>query len=709
MKKILAFLLVLVMVISCVSVALVSVSAEEEVNVFWLTHYNDHYAEGAGVVFTAEDADPNTTQDDYKVSDNKTNDKGESAPPYTGWWLHISFKPVEGYKTVFEVAEISNGTGDGHATILSIPEGGFVYALNYGNNWPEYYEKDPVAYADHANDPDYTNPGVEAMISAVLSWKAGDRFIITGLDLEDKELPTTTPDKAWYEKTADGKESTYLCTATYAKFDPNDPPKENDPSEPVEVVETVKVDGVLDDTGYDKATWATDTLWQMNNAPTVENASGKFTSRIDDDNVYVAVELKNLSAPNVLADYAPDLTPNETGTQIAGYGQTSASMLRVWIRNNDSYRYGIDIQYLGEEKGWTVVRLIYDDPAMSLKLAEFEPEYQIVYANDTLTAEVSFKKADFLVTGDYSIFITYSTNLDPVEGKEATYQAIHIVNPDAERNDEGYIANYSGNDNLSPYFRFAAKEAKLGTYFEGVDPTIAYREEMANKVGEPLEDPDFTIDLQSAIGQNDAGKIVMTVVMTLKDIKEGVSFHALDINFHYDNSRMRLVTPLKADEEGEADVLDCATKLPYDSWENLTQEVLSEEGKTTGDIAIRFMTANPDHALDATHPIELTFTFEMRLLNTYGGVYVPTDGIQGFYAPNDGSSTTTIYHGNGASTVASINLPDNGDDNSTSSGGSSSGESSNPSNKPGDAGIFMFALMGIFAIAGAVAAVKVRR
>ena len=701
MKKILASLLVLVMVLSCVGVALVSVSAEEEVNVFWLTHYNDHFVEGAGVVFTAEDSDTTVAKDDYKLSDNKTNAEGKSAPAYTGWWLHVSFKPVEGFKTVYEVVAISNGLADGHATILEIPQGGFVYAVNTGNNWPELYKKDPTLYAGNANDPDYTNPSVNAMIDAMNKWKAGDRFVITGLDLDGLELPTTTPDKAWYEKTADGKESTYICTATYAKFDPNNPPKENDPSEPTEVVETVKVDGVLDDTGYNKATWVNDVLWQQNNAPTIENASGKFTSRTDEENVYVAVELKGLPAPNLLADYAPDLTPNDAGTQIAGYGQTSASMLRVWIRNNESYRYGIDIQYLGEEKGWTVVRLIYDDPAMSVKLADFKPEYKIDYANDTLTAEISFKKADFLVTGDYSLYITYSTNLDKVDDKEATYQALHIVNPDAEKTDAGYITNYSANTNLSPYFKFAAKDAKLGTYTEGQDPTVAYREEMAEKVGEPLEDPDFTVDLQSTIAQNDAGKVIMTVMMTIKDIKEGVNMHALDVKFHYDNSRMRLVTPLKTDEEGQADVLDCATKLPYDTWENLTQEIFDDEGKTTGDVAVRFVTANPSHALDASHPIELTFTFEMKLLNTYGGAYVATAGATALGVPKDDPASVVTYHGNGSSTVASMNtVPDSS---------SSAGESSGSSGKPGDAGILVFAVMGLLAIAGAVTAIKVRR
>ena len=703
MKKILASLLVLVMVFSCVGVALVSVSAEEEVNVFWLTHYNDHFVEGAGVVFTAEDSDSEQAKDDYKVSDNKLDGEGKSAPAYTGWWLHVSFKPVEGFKTVYEVVEISNGLADGHATILAIPQGGFVYAVNTGNNWPQLYKDHPDQYAGNANDPDYTNPGVNTMISAMGNWKVGDRFVINGLDLAGLELPTTTPDKAWYEKTADGKESTYICTATYAKFDPNNPPKENDPSEPTEVVETVKVDGVLDDTGYNKATWVNDVLWQQSNAPTIENASGKFTSRTDDENVYVAVELKGLPAPNALADYAPDLTPNEAGTQIAGYGQTSASMLRVWIRNNESYRYGIDIQYLGEEKGWTVVRLIYDDPAISVKLADFKPEYKIGYADGTLTAEISFKKADFKVTGDYSLYVTYSTNLDKVDDKEATYQAIHIVNPDAEKTDAGYITNYSGNTNLSPYFKFAAKDAKLGTYTEGQDPTVAYREEMAEKVGEPLTDPSFTVDLQSTIAQNDAGKIIMTVVMTIKDIKEGVSFHGLDLIFHYDNSRMRLVTPLKTDAEGEADVLDCATKLPYDSWENLTQEVFDEEGKTTGDVEVRFVTATPEHALDASHTLELTFTFEMKLLNTYGGAYVPTGSISALYVPNDNSSTTTTYYGNGSSTVASTTISDD------SSSSSESTDSTSQSGKPGDAGILVFAVMGILALAGAVTVIKVRR
>ncbi len=158
----------------------------------WVTHYNDPISEGAGVIMTE---------------------------PYEGavWWLHIQFTPVDGEDGVFEVTDISDGRSLGDAHPLDIPDGGFVYALNTGNNWPQLIKDHPGEYDDRASDPNYITKTCDAMIAVAATWKKGDKFIFTGLDLENAEdLPTSTPDYDWWEKDDQGN-NLYVSTATYTK------------------------------------------------------------------------------------------------------------------------------------------------------------------------------------------------------------------------------------------------------------------------------------------------------------------------------------------------------------------------------------------------------------------------------------------------------------------------------------------------------------
>ena len=86
---------------------------------FWLTHYNNIEAEGAGSVMTSS---------------------------YSGgaWYLHVAFSPVAG-TPAYEITAISDGTKDGSAKALEIPNGGFVYTINKGNDWPTIYDANPSA------------------------------------------------------------------------------------------------------------------------------------------------------------------------------------------------------------------------------------------------------------------------------------------------------------------------------------------------------------------------------------------------------------------------------------------------------------------------------------------------------------------------------------------------------------------------------------
>ncbi len=141
----------------------------------WLTHYNNNTVEGSGVVFT-------------------------EAYTGAGWWYHVAFAPVEGSKNAYEIVAVSDGTPDGNGVAQALPEGGFVYCLNYGNNY---------------GDVDYTSENVNNMIADVKdNWKIGDKFVFKGIDFANKTVPTTTPDVEWY------KDGEYVCTAQYKVYEP---------------------------------------------------------------------------------------------------------------------------------------------------------------------------------------------------------------------------------------------------------------------------------------------------------------------------------------------------------------------------------------------------------------------------------------------------------------------------------------------------------
>ena len=194
MKRLFALLITALLLLS---LFVMPASAEGDEIPFWITHYNNGSVEGAGVIFT--DADTAGT-----------------------WWHHISFAPVEGAENVYEIVAVC--FGDGNAYALEIPEGGFVYAVNSGNNWPALFEQHGATGdgatgqwfddADHAAMPDYTSQSCTDCFNMVGTWSTGMIFEFNGLDLEDQSIPTSTDDKQWYD---DG----YTCTATIAPYTGN--------------------------------------------------------------------------------------------------------------------------------------------------------------------------------------------------------------------------------------------------------------------------------------------------------------------------------------------------------------------------------------------------------------------------------------------------------------------------------------------------------
>lgn len=174
MKQSLSLLLMLCMLLSVIAPTAVIAEPSAETEVFWLTHYNDGKVEGSGVIFTSEDT-------------------------AGGWWLHVAFAPIDGVKNAYEIVEISNGVADGLASPVAVPEGGFVWASNYGNDYPSL----------GMGDTDYTNYNCTAAITRAFAWAVGDQFVIEGVDFET--IPTSTPETLWYD-------DAYVCTSTITPY-----------------------------------------------------------------------------------------------------------------------------------------------------------------------------------------------------------------------------------------------------------------------------------------------------------------------------------------------------------------------------------------------------------------------------------------------------------------------------------------------------------
>lgn len=147
-----------------------------EAEMFWVTHFNDGTSEGAGAIFTENDT-------------------------AGGWWIHVAFAPaqVEDLENVYEIVELTNGIADGSATTVAVPEGGFVWAINVGNDYITL----------GSGDTDFTSPNCNAMVASAQLWRVGDKMQFTGLDLEGLTVPTDTADVMWYD-------DAYVCTATWA-------------------------------------------------------------------------------------------------------------------------------------------------------------------------------------------------------------------------------------------------------------------------------------------------------------------------------------------------------------------------------------------------------------------------------------------------------------------------------------------------------------
>lgn len=165
MKK-LSFLLCFALLLSTLSLCVAAGDYGADTQKLVITHIDVAATyEGAGVIYTSS---TDGTLSPYGSFD---------------WWNVVTFEwsEADGCYTVAEV-NANAGTAKGN---IKIPENGFAYCVNTGNNWPELYAKDPVTYAGYANAPDYTSAHASDSFAYAATLKKGDKVYLYGTDLKN--------------------------------------------------------------------------------------------------------------------------------------------------------------------------------------------------------------------------------------------------------------------------------------------------------------------------------------------------------------------------------------------------------------------------------------------------------------------------------------------------------------------------------------------
>ena len=619
-KRIIAFALVALTVCACFAFG---VSADtEEKKPIWVTHFNDSTVEGAGVIFTES---------------------------YQGcaWWLHISFAPASEVG-VYEVKEISDGTQKGEGTPLAIPEGGFVYAANYGNNWPAL---------GHSDKPNYVTEACSGCIDGLkASVQVGQKYHFYGLDLENKTVPTTTSDKNWYDEG-------YVCTAEYALCT-----GEHGGSTPTPVKETITVDGELNDNGWKADGWKEVTpetgRWQTE--PTTEDTlSYKYQFRADDEYLYVAVEAACKSVDG---------------------GNGNGTNLRFWINSDPEatiYTHFYDVFTQGGETKVLAKRNTSKTENKGENIENSTIEAKYVGGEEKVVVEFKVKLSEFNCTEGFRYFICVSNKVN---------ENLCLYNAQIPLTDADRLANFPyklwNKETETPVTVADIKLGEIGGDPQPPvddDPDKKYIEEIIASVGE--KNPDGQFDLVIEAPEEYKAGDEITVNVKIKNIKVEEGIVSLLADFYYDNEKLTLLNT--ADEDG---AIECIT-LP-DSWENLVKQDKDEQHNVidNGHITLAVLTGKKKPVKDDD---SLTFTFKFK-------VKEDAKNAIGFYIPHE-SVTAKKYDltdvlGNGGYAITKMHVE-----------GGTSSSSSTAQTGDGSTSMIVFAIVALVAICGSAVVIKSRK
>lgn len=134
-----------------------------------ITHINEGYSghEGTGIIYT--------TSSDGTLSPFGSFD----------WWNVVAFEWSDD-DNCFVVKSIDTKMGSTKASVV-IPENGFVYCCNVGNDYPSLGD---------STKPDYTTDAMDATCAYVQTLKTGDKAYLYGVDILNATVDTNSAE--WY-------------------------------------------------------------------------------------------------------------------------------------------------------------------------------------------------------------------------------------------------------------------------------------------------------------------------------------------------------------------------------------------------------------------------------------------------------------------------------------------------------------------------------
>lgn len=173
MKKIFKLTAVLLSVLMLIGLMPFSVFAYgEEDGKLSITHFNTFTPEGAGAILTPA--------------------AGDTVPSSYAWWVLVTFDWDE-TDYCYKVTRVQNAGGVDKST-TEIPEKGFVYAVNIGNNYPKLYKD--TGNEIYKDKPNYINEPTLTSYNYALTLEVGAKAYVYNTDLLNCTLDTNGKD--WY-------------------------------------------------------------------------------------------------------------------------------------------------------------------------------------------------------------------------------------------------------------------------------------------------------------------------------------------------------------------------------------------------------------------------------------------------------------------------------------------------------------------------------
>ncbi|MBQ3935045.1 MAG: hypothetical protein II715_04435 [Clostridia bacterium] len=468
-------------------------------------------------------------------------------------------------------------------------------------------------------------------------------------------------------------------------------PKSEEP-----VKETITVDGKLDDTGWAEDKWVLASI--DNDTASIQDTPEeklkdafefKVNMRTDDEKLYVAV----------IANH--ELVP---GTGVGAESTRSGLSFRIWMHSDPEYKqytHFYDIWPDANKDTRTAAK--YNKSTTENSGANIENSSFVGVVGETedgmAVYEMSVNLNEFMKEGDDTIH--YFVNL--VNGATSGYfvGVIYPPIPLGARNelDQTYmpwIEWYTESDGV-----LKVADAKLGVVEpKNDDPTPGdgdanYVQEIAAKVGDPAADGKFDIVFDTTTDENGNVKSVIT----LKGFDADSKISSILFPIFFDGERLEQNFQINDDNS-----VNCFDALPGDKWENMTVYNPADDNSDVNNfpgqahVYVQILNAEKeDQVCKGDTEINITLNFKLKEGYDIGGIWIPTENVEA--TSWDDPAGRDILRATGGSAFAE--RPED--------------QPSDPTppvddpTQPGDAGILVFAILGVLAVVGAAVVIKVRK